>query len=608
MNDFENYLAIEDIGGPNFHPNKNSLVFTYNSPGVYHIYEIDIRQEQNSWATRLTYDENRCTSGKYLSDGSIVFTTDNDGDENFQIGVIVKGKQSIVSNDPAAKYRLQIQSKNYLFYSSNTEDKSKFCVYRHKLPLLENVPEKIYTPEKGTVAVAAIDDDESQIIIQNSLSNIHSELILLDMTSLISKNLTQELSPSLWQPVQFMGSSLLVLSNYASDFNRPGILDLESGNFASINIFDHMKVEFEDYARCKQIEDVFFLVNKEGYSEVFEFNPKNPTQFRALALPGKGVISSGDQRSYTNAMTLNHDGSLLAFNFSTSTSPPNIFVINLTNDRGWKATNSATPGITRSSFVNVSLHSYISFDELNVPYFKYIPKTVMPSTGYPTIIMIHGGPESQYRPSFSPIVQFYVSAGFAVIAPNIRGSAGYGRSYMDLDNKEKRLNSILDIKHLALHLQSSDHEIDGDKLVIYGGSYGGFAVLSAMTEHPELWKAGVDIVGISDFVTFLQNTAEWRRKIREAEYGSLDEDFEMLQAISPIHKIDKITAPLFIIQGDKDERVPLTESLQMYTQLEERGHEVELLRFADEGHGIAKLKNKIVAYPRVVNWLHRIVT
>lgn len=273
----------------------------------------------------------------------------------------------------------------------------------------------------------------------------------------------------------------------------------------------------------------------------------------------------------------------------------------------WKATSAGTAGLNPSSFIDAALRSYLSFDGLPVPYFKYIPKGDKPAKGWPAILLIHGGPESQILPDFYPVVQFYLSNGFAVFTPNIRGSSGYGRSYMDADNVGKRLDSIMDIKHLALHIRRNEPEVDGSRLVVYGGSYGGFAVLSAMTEHPDIWKAGVDIVGVSDFVTFLQNTAPWRRKLREGEYGSLDQDIEILKAISPIHKIENISAPLFIIQGDNDERVPLSESLQMYEKLKEKGLEVELMRFADEGHGLAKLENRIKAYSRVVEWLKEIV-
>jgi dipeptidyl aminopeptidase/acylaminoacyl peptidase len=128
-----------------------------------------------------------------------------------------------------------------------------------------------------------------------------------------------------------------------------------------------------------------------------------------------------------------------------------------------------------------------------------------------------------------------------------------------------------------------------------------------MTEYPTLWRAGIDIVGISNFVTFLQNTAPWRRPLREAEYGSLEKDLDVLERISPIHKVDRISAPLFIIQGDNDERVPLSESLQMYKRLKAKGLGVKLRRFADEGHGLAKLENRIRAYSEVLEWLEKIV-
>ncbi|HKJ84823.1 MAG TPA: prolyl oligopeptidase family serine peptidase, partial [Spirochaetia bacterium] len=169
-------------------------------------------------------------------------------------------------------------------------------------------------------------------------------------------------------------------------------------------------------------------------------------------------------------------------------------------------------------------------------------------------------------------------------------------------NQEKRLDSIRDVAALAKHVAATDDAIDGERLAVMGGSYGGFAVLSSLTEHPELWKVGVDIVGISNFVTFLENTAAWRRPLRESEYGSL-EDRELLERISPINRIDRIAAPLLIIQGDNDERVPLTESIQMYERLRELGRTVELMRFADEGHGVTRLANRIEAYTRVAQWL-----
>jgi dipeptidyl aminopeptidase/acylaminoacyl peptidase len=191
-----------------------------------------------------------------------------------------------------------------------------------------------------------------------------------------------------------------------------------------------------------------------------------------------------------------------------------------------------------------------------------------------------------------------------VLAPNVRGSTGYGKTYSHLDNVEKRMDSVADLAYAA-HWLRSQPDIDGDRLVVYGGSYGGFMVLSALCTYPDLWAAGVDIVGISNFVTFLENTGEYRRAHREAEYGSLEHDRSFLESISPMNHLDKIIAPLMVIHGANDPRVPLSEAQQLVEALSTQGTPVQLLVFDDEGHGLARLKNKLVAYPEIVDFLER---
>jgi dipeptidyl aminopeptidase/acylaminoacyl peptidase len=218
--------------------------------------------------------------------------------------------------------------------------------------------------------------------------------------------------------------------------------------------------------------------------------------------------------------------------------------------------------------------------------------------------MVHGGPESQFRPGFHFLVQYFLDNGYAVFAPNVRGSSGYGKAYSHLDDVEKRMDSVADLAHAAYWLKSRP-DIDGDRLAVYGGSYGGFMVLSAVTVYPDLWAAGVDIVGISNLATFLENTSDYRRGHREAEYGSLARDRAFLERIAPINHIDQITAPLIVVHGANDPRVPLSEAQQLVDALGRRGVPVEFLVFDDEGHGVVKLKNKQVAYPAIVAFLDR---
>jgi dipeptidyl aminopeptidase/acylaminoacyl peptidase len=190
----------------------------------------------------------------------------------------------------------------------------------------------------------------------------------------------------------------------------------------------------------------------------------------------------------------------------------------------------------------------------------------------------------------------------AVFEPNVRGSAGYGRDYSHLDDREKRFDAVADVEYAARWLveQGWAHP---RKLAIMGDSYGGYLVLAALTEQPHLWACGVDVVGIANFITFLERTGPWRRASREAEYGSLEGHPDLLNAISPIHKVDRIQAPLMVVQGANDPRVPVSEAEQIVKALRRRGRPVEYLLYRDEGHGFTKLANMLDAYPKMVDFM-----
>jgi dipeptidyl aminopeptidase/acylaminoacyl peptidase len=614
---FEDFLAIETAGGATWHPDGKRIAFTSNATGLFQIYTCEIEKGEILPRTQLTDEEDRCTDPRYLSDGTLIFTRDHGGDENFQIGLIVEdGTLHWMTSDLGAKYRIGHASESYLYYVANLTDRARLDVYRWKIPLLENEPELIYEPEQGLIAVAEVSQDDNKVLMQQFFGNMDQHLLLLDTNSGNVLDLTAAISgnqPVRWSVVRWLDPEhILVNTDYQADFKRLAIIST-SGNFKPLDeLTESVRFEIENkYTSTKDSVWTYFVENEEGYSTIHraKISKNGATDLETLQLPFRVVIPAGDARSWSlsKALTLSKDEHLLAVTASSGIQPTNVWIFNIKDMSNWRANDVNTAGLDPSSFVESTFHRFDSFDGLSVPYFRYIPQGEKPSEGWPALLVIHGGPEAQIRPDFSPIIQFYLSSGFAVITPNIRGSAGYGRRYLDLDNVEKRLDSIKDIKQLALHLKSKDEEIDGDRLVVYGGSYGGFAVLSAMTEHPELWKAGVDIVGISNFVTFLQNTAAWRRSLREAEYGSLEHDMKTLIKVSPIHKIDRIIAPLFIIQGDNDERVPLSESIQMYEKVKEKGLPVKMLRFADEGHGLAKLENRIKAYSEVVRWLKEIV-
>ena len=281
---------------------------------------------------------------------------------------------------------------------------------------------------------------------------------------------------------------------------------------------------------------------------------------------------------------------------STST-PGDVYSIDLDSQDVTRWTQSEVGGLDTSQFPKPELIHYSTYDEVDgdrrkIPAFVYRPKN---SKGaLPVMLFIHGGPEGQHVPIFRSFNSFLANEmGIAIIAPNVRGSAGYGKSYLKLDNDFKREDSVKDIGALIDWI-SSNPEFDADRIAVYGGSYGGYMVLSSMFNYNDKIKCGVDIVGISNFVTFLENTEEYRRDARRVEYGD-ERDPEMrkhLEAISPNNHAEKITKPLFVIQGANDPRVPASESEQMVAAIRENGGTVWYMLAKDEGHGFRKKVNR----------------
>ena len=290
------------------------------------------------------------------------------------------------------------------------------------------------------------------------------------------------------------------------------------------------------------------------------------------------------------------DGARLGMVFNTPTSSGDVYSLGLPPASAAAMALATVRGLNPDSFVDAELIRYPTFDDVGgdqrtIPAFVYRPKTEGP---FPVLIDIHGGPESQERPTFSPWIQYVVNElGIVVVAPNVRGSAGYGKSYLQLDNGYKREDSVKDIGALLDWIERQP-ELDQQRVAVTGGSYGGYMVLASMVHYNDRLRAGIDVVGISSFVTFLENTQEYRRDLRRVEYGD-ERDPEMrehLEKISPLNNISKISKPLFVVQGLNDPRVPVGESEQIVEAVRSNGGTVWYLLANDEGHGFRKKANR----------------
>jgi len=360
------------------------------------------------------------------------------------------------------------------------------------------------------------------------------------------------------------------------------------------------------------------VANDDGQSRAWLVDPSSGTDLVELALPLPGAMAHVHGLPEPR---LSPGGSTVTFTWTSPRGPAEIWrfareagsLERVTHSPGWP---SGVEGVIPER------HRLRSFDGEEISVYLYRPATpqgapgspstagtVSPSTAGtespsgrpPVVVVVHGGPESQAVRGFDPIVQALAQAGFAVAVPNVRGSTGYGKRFASLDDVERRLDSVADLG--AIHDWLARVGLDRDRAALWGGSYGGYMVLAGLAFQPERWAAGVDIVGISDLVTFLEHTSPYRRAAREREYGSLAEHRKILEEASPLRRVDAIRAPLFVIHGANDPRVPLSEAEQLVASLRTRGVPCELLVYADEGHGLAKLANRMDAYPRAVEFL-----
>ena len=324
------------------------------------------------------------------------------------------------------------------------------------------------------------------------------------------------------------------------------------------------------------------VANEDGYSRSED-----------LAFPGDGVAEH---------FVFSPDASQVAFGFSTTTEPPQVWVHDFASGEARKLTDLGRV----EDGVAPSLHRFESFDGESIPVFLFVPEGEGP---FPVVVTVHGGPESQWQPwyssGFGALTQFLVSRGYAVAAPNVRGSTGYGKRFEHLDDIEKRLDSVGDLASLHAWLAARP-EIDGSRAVVYGRSYGGYMVLAALAFQPQLWAAGIEFVGISNLRTFLENTSEYRRAVREREYGPLS-DPELLERLSPWSRLDEIRAPLFIEHGRNDPRVPVGESEAIHRELVARGIRCELVIYEDEGHMVEKLANRVDVFERATDFLDEVL-
>lgn len=572
------YVNTRSAGFADWLPGGGVLILTRFGDTVQ-VHRVD---QPMGARTQLTFYDERVT-GASLRPGSdeILFTRDVGGDENFAGYVLdsATGRTRLVT-EPGTRNESFIWSDDgrQIAWSHVPAAEPNYDIYVGD-PANAAARRRVLDGE-GAVYPADFSADGAKLLLQRYISAAESRLFVLDVTSNALIPITPDLTIS-YAGGEFTpdGRSILTLSDEDSEFKQLVRIDLASGQRTVISPEIGWDVESFDLSADGRV--IAYVVNMAGRSSLGFMDARTLRVLPAPRLPA-GIVTG---------VSFDRAGQRLGFTLNSSTAPGDVYSWDLRTRRLTRWTQSETGGIPPSSFVEPELISWRSFDQHEITGFLYRPRTPGP---HPVIIQIHGGPESQFRPGFSSTIQYWVNElGVAVIAPNVRGSDGYGKGFLALDNGQRREDSVRDIGAL-LDWIGAQASLDHERVLVYGGSYGGYMVLAAMTHYNDRLAGAVDIVGISNFASFLENTSGYRRDLRRAEYGD-ERDPEMravFDRISPLANIGRVNRPIFVVHGFNDPRVPVSEAEQVYAAVRGNGGEAWLMIAMNEGHGFARRENQ----------------
>ena len=587
------------------------LLVGNDDSGSVQLYEIS---PAGDW-TQLT-DLGEPCSGRYLpGERAVVVSADTGGTERAQLSLLrldgtdhassdrPAGQQSTdrqaggalpvlrpVVSDPAYIHDLLDVQPGRLIYATNRRNGVDFDIVSHTLATGE---EQVLWDGGGWFSDAQVSPDGRWVVLSRlTLLPASSELLLVESATGRVGPITDSAVPGDWAGARWLSDStgLLASSDAGTEFVSLRRFDLASRRWSTVaeeadcDVWGWPAPDGRRIAvvRARDGADSLAVHSYDGAG----LGPGQPVDFGH-----PGVLTFRSQPVWAP------DSALLGMTFGSPVQPPEVYA--------WRGGDTAERRTTSNPAAAVEGLVQPSSARVPTPDGEQIPVLAMvpPQPDGSAVLIIHGGPEAATVRNWNPVAAALALAGHTVVLPNVRGSTGYGRRWLSMDDVDKRLDSVADLVAVRDWLPTLG--VDPGRVALYGGSYGGYMVLAGLTFYPELWAAGVDIVGISSLVTFLQNTSAYRRAYREREYGRLAEDRAVLEAASPLPIIDRVRAPLLVIHGANDPRVPLSEAEQVVAAVRGNGIECQLLVYPDEGHGLAKRANQLDAYPQVLDFLAR---
>lgn len=583
--DVGRYLEFRGAAFSSWHPQRREMLVVTRFADTPQLHLV---KTPGGARRQLTFLPEPVAGGSFRprTGGCIVFAQDAGGGEFFQLYRydLADGKITRLTDGKSRNTGAHwSHSGKQLAYTSTRRNGKDNDIYAMD-PANPASDRLLLQVNSGGWAVADWSEDETKLLLEEYVSANESFIHLLDLKTGTKELLTPKgLEKVAWSGAKFArdGKTFFSTTDKGAEFQRLVEVDIAKKTHRVLTA--RIPWDVEHFELSPDGSTLAFVTNEDGVGVLHLMNVKTGRELKAPRLP-LGVLSG---------LAWHENSRDLAFTLSAAKSPADAYSLDVKTGKLDRWTESETGGLNPENFVEPELVKLKSFDSLPISAFLYRPDPKKFPGPRPVIINIHGGPESQSRPIFQARNNFYTAElGVAVLYPNVRGSTGYGKTFLALDNGFKREDTVRDIGAIIDWIRR-DPALDPARVAVAGGSYGGYMSLASMTHFSDRLRCGVDVVGISSFLTFLKNTQDYRRDLRRVEYGD-DRDPAMaafLEKISPLTDVEKITKPLFVVQGLNDPRVPVTEAEQMVKAIRSNGGQVWYLMAKDEGHGFAKKKN-----------------
>jgi dipeptidyl aminopeptidase/acylaminoacyl peptidase len=569
-------------GSPSFSPDRKNLAVVCDMSGSPQIWTVP---EEGGWPTLVTAFDDP-VSGVSWSPNSdwLAFSIAPGGGMNSQLYV--------AKPDGSSVKRLTAGGKDNNWLGNWTLDGSRLTMASNQRSA-ETMDAYLVDPVggtldmvaelKGTGGIEGLSRDNRYVVISRLASRGDNNLYRIDRKTGTEQLLTPHTGPGEFSGATSPdGKTIYLVTNKDRDLTAFGRVPMDAeGKPGPIEVI----------ASRDDAELEYFVMDDQGTQAALIWNNAGRNQLALIDLSsGKSTDISGLPAELIGSASFSRDGKKLALVLSGSATNPDVWVMDMTTHQFTQVTHSPHAGVSFADLVKPELINFKSFDGLQLSGWLYRPKNQTGPGAY--VISFHGGPEGQELPAFRSDYQALLLAGIGVFAPNVRGSSGFGKKFVNLDNGPLRVNAVKDIKACVDYLVNN-HIADPKRIGITGGSYGGYMTMAGLTEYPDSFAAGADLFGIVNFKTFFEHTEPWMAAISTVEYGDPKTQGKMLDQLSPIYKLDRITAPTMVLHGANDTNVPVIEAEQIVSTLKKRGVPVEYVLFPDEGHGWRKVNNRI---------------